>query len=120
MRGRQQVYPTFEPASNRAALRLESRRNMPVFGAQEWAYGCHVHPRAPRWGMSGCAWGGPGGTCPFLAGRSGRMGAMSIRGRLGGACPVEARRGSPHLPWTEGREGQLGEAEKFRYSSICF
>jgi hypothetical protein len=64
---------------------------------------------------AGVRW--PGGACPFSALGGGHMGTMSIPGCLRGACPQE---GPALIPSGRGVDGQLGEAEKFRYSSICF
>ena len=42
MRGRQQVYPTFECAPNRARHARKIPRDMPIFGGSEWAYWAYV------------------------------------------------------------------------------
>lgn len=43
MRGRQQVYPTFECAPNRAFWVREIRWDMPIFRGREWARWAYVH-----------------------------------------------------------------------------
>lgn len=75
MRGRQQVYPTFECAPNPPNPAPDSTWDMPIFRAQAWARRDYVHSLFRRWGMS---------------------------------------------PPEEGARAQLGDAAKFRYSSICF
>ena len=57
--------------------------------------------------------GGHRGACSFFAGRTGRNGTMSSPRVQRGACP-------PEEPWDGVGRAQLGEAGKFRYSSICF
>ncbi len=84
---------------------------MPIFRgrAGHWDY---VQTLSGPRGMS-CGGRGQRGACPFLAGRAGLFGPMSRLRADRGACPVEKARAGA------GR-AQLGEAGKFRYSSICF
>ena len=58
MRGRQQVYPTFECAPNRLLGSPEIPWGMPLFRGQECAYRGYVQWRRRGWGMSRGAGGG--------------------------------------------------------------
>ena len=111
MRGRQQVYPTFECAPNRALRTLKIPRDMPIFRGSERAFRAYVQWRRGTRGMPcGAGSGGVRGwTCPFFAAPSAHAGPLSSGGAGRGACPVG-----------RGPRGQLGDAGKFRYSSICF
>ena len=74
--------------------------------------GEHVQPLMGLRGMFRSL-GGHRGACSFFAGRTGRNGTMSSPRVQRGACP-------PEEPWDGVGRAQLGEAGKFRYSSICF
>jgi hypothetical protein len=78
-----------------------------------WAVpGDHVQPWSGLWRMSHGG-GGQRRACPFFADRTGLFGTMSSLCTQQGACP-------PAKPQDGAGRAQLGEAGKFRYSSICF
>ena len=105
MRGRQQVYLTIGCAPNWPGLAPDPRRDMPIFrgrtGLQEWARGMSMWR---EWAVRGM---------PILGGKE-----WAIWGyvQLSSGPRGMSRGGAAG----RGGEAQLGEAGKFRYSSICF
>lgn len=116
MRGRQQVYLTIGCAPNWHGLALDPRRDMPIFrgrtGLQERAgWDCVRRPGGPRGMSMWREWAVRG--MPILGGKE-----WAIWGYV---QPSSGPRGmSRGGAAGRGGEAQLGEAGKFRYSSICF
>ena len=150
MRGRQQVYLTIGCAPNWPGLALNPRRNMPILGEKEWAAGVGAVGLCPAVGRTAghvqvAGMGSVGhahswregvgilGLCPALKWAAGHVQprewavwGMPIFGGKewafwGYVQPSSGPRGmSRGGAAGRGGEAQLGEAGKFRYSSICF